>query len=133
MFATTLAGGMVSCTVPDICKTVVGPADVPIPYPNMGMPSTGEPPAERVFIAGSPALTLSSKIVPTQGDQPGASGGGGVVSSEIMGEAAFTMGSLIVRIEGKPAVRMADLMTTNANNTLAMDAAPSQTVVMANG
>ena len=130
MFATTIAGGMQSITVPDVCKTVVGPAVVPIPYPDMGMPPTGSPTATKVFIVGALALTKASKSQPTNGDEPGASGGGGVVSSKIMGPAEYIMSSMVVKIEGNPAVRLTDTMKLNDGNTIGLNAAPSQTAVM---
>ena len=130
MFATTRAGGMDNITVPDICKTVVGPAVVPLPYPDMGVPSAANPTAMKVFIVGAQALTKMSKVIPTNGDQPGASGGGGVVSSKIMGPAEYIMSSVKVKIEGNPAVRLSDMVKLNDGNTIGMTAAPSQTKVM---
>jgi hypothetical protein len=85
MFATTIAGGQLACTAPDVCKTIVGTATVPVPYPVTGMPSSAMPVTQKVFIVNAPALNLLSKITPTMGDQAGASGGGGVVSNAIMG------------------------------------------------
>jgi hypothetical protein len=77
MFATTIAGGQLAATAPDVCKTIVGTATVPVPYPATGMPSGAMPVTKKVFIVNAPALNLMSKINPTMGDQPGASGGGG--------------------------------------------------------
>ena len=130
MFATTKSAGTAMITVPDMCKTVVGPAVVPLPYPTTGMAATGEPTAIKVFIVGAQALTKMSQIMPTNGDQPGASGGGGVVSSEIMGPAQFIMSSMKVKIEGMPAVRMTDTMKINNGNTIGLDSVPSQSKVM---
>ncbi len=130
MFATTIAGGMQNITVPDICKTVVGPAVVPIPYPDIGIPSSATPTAIKVFIVGALALTKMSKTVPTNGDQAGASGGGGVTSSTIMGPAEYIMSSLKVKIEGNPAVRLTDTMKMNNGNTVGINCAPSQSKVM---
>lgn len=130
MFATTRAGGMLNITAPDVCKTVVGPSVVPIPYPNIGMPPSGNPAAMKVFIVGAQALTKASKTVPTNGDQPGASGGGGVVSAKIMGPAEYIMSSMKVKIEGNPAVRLTDMVKLNDGNTVGLNCAPSQTKVM---
>ena len=130
MFATTIAGGMQSITAPDVCNTVVGPAVSPIPYPDIGVPSSATPTATKVFIAGALALTKASKTEPTNGDQPGASGGGGVVSTKIMGAAEYIMSSMKVKIEGNPAVRLTDTMKLNEGNTVGLNCAPSQTKVM---
>jgi hypothetical protein len=130
MFAVTKMAGQATITAPDMCKTVVGPSVVPMPYPTLGMPATGMPTTLKVFIAGSPALTKASKITPSNADQPGASGGGGVVSSKVMGPIEFIMSSMKVKLEGNPAVRMTDTVKINDGNTIGMEAAPSQTKVM---
>ncbi|MEI7636767.1 MAG: DUF4150 domain-containing protein [Syntrophus sp. (in: bacteria)] len=130
MQATTKAGGQETITVPDICKTVVGPSVVPMPYPAIGMPSTGNPSTTKVFIDGAMALTKASKVQPTSGDEAGASGGGGVVSSKVMGPIEYIMSSTKVKLEGNPAVRMTDTVKINDGNTIGMNAAPSQTKVM---
>jgi len=130
MFATTKAGGQDMVNAPDVCKTVVGPAVVPTPYPTVGMPPTGNPTTTKVFIAGAPALTKASKAMPTNGDQPGASGGGGVVSGKVMGAAEYILSSMKVKLEGNPAVRLNDMVKLNDGNTVGMDIAPSQSKVM---
>ena len=66
----------------------------------------------------------------SNGDEPGASGGGGVVSSKVMGPAEYIMSSMKVKLEGNPAVRMTDTVKINDGNTIGMDAAPSQTKMM---
>ena len=130
MFATTIAGGMQNITAPDVCKTVVGPAVVPIPYPDIGVPSCATPTALKVFIVGALALTKMSKTMPTNGDQAGASGGGGVSSNTIMGPAEYIMSSMKVKIEGNPAVRLTDTVKLNNGNTIGLNCAPSQSKVM---
>ncbi|MBV5319157.1 MAG: DUF4150 domain-containing protein [Desulfobulbaceae bacterium] len=130
MFATTDAGGMLSMTVPDMCNTIVGPAVAPMPYPNLGMPMSAEPTALNVIIAGGLALTMDSMVEPTNGDEPGITGGGGLMCAEIMGAAEFISSSLTVMIEGMPAVRLTDTVTMNENNTIGIGCIPSQVVVM---
>ncbi|MBF0529303.1 MAG: DUF4150 domain-containing protein, partial [Deltaproteobacteria bacterium] len=71
MFATTRAGGMDSVTAPDVCKTVVGPSVVPIPYPNIGVPSGANPTAVKLFIVGAHALTNISKDITTNAGTAG--------------------------------------------------------------
>ena len=130
MFATTIAGGQLAATAPDVCKTVAGTAVVPVPYPATGMPSGAMPVTKKVFIVNAPALNLLSKITPTMGDQPGASGGGGVVSSTIMGPIEYLTASPKVFLEGAPAVRLNDSVTMNNRNTVGVNGLPSQTKVM---
>ena len=89
-------------TVPDMCNTIVGPAVSPLPYPNLGMPPSAVPTALNVIISGGLALTMDSMVEPTNGDEPGITGGGGLVSAEIMG-AVIIMSSMTVMIEGMPA------------------------------
>jgi Domain of unknown function (DUF4150) len=130
MYGTTKAGGMQSSTVPDMCKTMVGVAVVPMPYPCMGNPAGASPTATKVYFCGALTLTSESKTQPTNGDEAGASGGGGVKSGKIDGPAAYTSSSGKVKIEGNPAVRLNDTMTLNDGNTVGMNSAPSQTKVM---
>ncbi len=130
MFATTMAGGQIASTAPDVCKTVVGTATVPVPYPATGMPSGAMPVTKKVFIVNAPALTRMSKVTPTMGDQPGASGGGGVVSNAVMGPIEYLSASPKVFLEGVPAVRLGDTVTMNNRNTVGVNGLPSQTKVM---
>ena len=130
MFAITTAGGLISSTAPDVCKTMVAQAPVPIPYPVTGVPSTGAPFTKKVFIASAPALTRRSKVNPTMGDQAGASGGGGVMSGSVMGGIEFLSCSMKVFLEGAPAVRLSDTVTMNNRNTTGSDGVPSQVIVM---
>jgi hypothetical protein len=96
----------------------------------VGVTSAGNPVTTKVFIVGSPALTKASKVSPTDGDEAGASGGGGVVSGKIMGPAEYITSSMKVTLEGNPAVRLTDMIKTNDGNTMGMTAAPSQSKVM---
>ena len=130
MFATTIAGGQLASTAPDVCKTIVGTATVPVPYPATGMPSSAMPITKKVFIVNAPALNLLSKVTPTMGDQPGASGGGGAVSNTVMGPIEYVTSSPKVFLEGAPAVRLNDSVTMNNRNTVGVNGLPSQTKVM---
>ncbi|MFH1137206.1 MAG: DUF4150 domain-containing protein [Pseudomonadota bacterium] len=126
MFATTKEKGQLMA-MPDVCKTPSPAGPVPVPYPNAGMPQLGNPATTKVMVNGMPALTASSKVQPTNGDQPGAAGG--VASSQIMGPAAFVMGSVKVKFEGAPAVFFGSPTTHNQNNTVGSCLIPSQTKV----
>lgn len=64
------------------------------------------------------------------GDQPGASGGGGVASGVIMGTVEYITSSSKVFLEGVPAVRLNDTVTMNDRNTVGVNGLPSQTKVM---
>ena len=131
MFCLTNAGGMLTATVPDVCKTPAPPAaPVPIPYPNMAQLSLANPgtTCKKIIVSGGLALNLGSKTTISNGDEAGVAGG--VSSSKFIGEAAFTQGSTKVRLEGKAAVRVGDPTTHNSKNTVGMASAPSQTKVM---
>ena len=128
MFAVTKAGGQ-CMAMPDVCKTPAPPAPpIPIPYPNIGMPPMGDPATVTVLIAGMPALNKSSQIPLTSGDEAGVAGG--MVSGKNMGEVKFIMGSLTVKLEGAPAVRLSDPTQHNGGNAMGAVLAPSQSVVM---
>lgn len=128
MFAVTKQSGQ-CFGFPDVCKTPAPPAaPIPIPYPNIAMPMLGNPATTKVMICGVPALTKSSKISLSNGDQAGVAGG--VVSGKMMGPVEFMMGSMVVKFEGNPAVRLGDATKHNDGNTVGAVLAPSQAVVM---
>ena len=92
----------------------------------MGMPCT-----LKVLISGMPALTKASKIPLSNGNQAGVAGG--VVSGKIMGQAEFVSGSLKVKLEGNPAIKLGDPTKQNDGNTVGAVLVPSQAVVMIMG
>jgi hypothetical protein len=130
MFATTISGGQYIATAPDTCNTIVGPATVPVPYPVVAQTSTANPVSSKVYICGSPALTKASKAKPVSGDQPGATGGGGIISATVMGEVEYISSSGKVKIEGNFAVRQTDSVKMNDGNTVGLDISVCQTKVM---
>ncbi len=111
----------------DVCKTPSPGGPVPVPYPNVGQTAQANPASTKVRIAGMPALNKKSRCQPSTGDEAGSAGG--MVSSAIKGPVAFTAGSLKVKIQGSPAVRMNDPTTHNNNNAVGQVVAPSQNKV----
>ncbi|XAH26279.1 PAAR-like domain-containing protein [Xylophilus sp. GW821-FHT01B05] len=98
----------------------------PTPFPNIGMPPMGAGTTAKVLVSGMPALTKTSKIPMTNGDQGGAAGG--VVWGQIMVE--FVQGSTEVKFEGQFAVRLSDPTKQNKGNAMGAVLAPSQSKVM---
>ena len=97
---------------PDVCKTPAPPAPpIPIPYPNIAKSSDMAKGAKKVKIDGKPAGVDKSEFSRSSGDEPGTLKG--LISNQNMGKAKFVMGSFMVKIEGKGAVRLADLMLGN--------------------
>lgn len=133
-FALTNAGGTLMSTGPtDVCKTPAPPGSpVPIPYPNvaqMTMADTAKL-CKKVKIAGAKAATVKTQTKTSNGDEPGTAGG--VVSNKNMGPCGFLKGSMAVKMEGSPAVRLGDQTKHNGhpnNNTMGAAIAPSQTKV----
>ena len=127
MFAVTLAGGQ--CLAgPDVCKVPAPSGAVPTPFPNSGAPPMGNSPATKVLVSGMPALTKASKIPLSTGDEAGTAGG--VVSSKVSGEVEFIDGSVKVKFEGNPAVRLSTATKHNAGNAMGMVVSPSQSKVV---
>lgn len=127
MFVATIQAGQANC-MPDVCKTPAPPAPpIPVPYPNMAMTTLANPTTLKVLVGGCPALTKSSKITMSMGDNLGVAGG--VVSGSIMGECEFVSASFKVKFEGKPVVRQMDSAKSNKGNTFGALLAPSQTKV----
>ncbi|HUU30239.1 MAG TPA: DUF4150 domain-containing protein [archaeon] len=98
---TNKSGGM-CLGFPDVCKTPTPGGPVPIPYPNIVQTEAAKPYAKKVKFEGMKALTQKSKWKRSMGDEAGT--GGGIISSKNMGPTGFIMGSLLVKIEGAPAV-----------------------------
>lgn len=130
MFVCTIGGGT-TMAMPDVCKTPAPPApSIPIPYPNIAQISMALPAVTNVLVSGAPAINKSSKIALSSGDEAGVEGG--VVSGTIIQEVEFVMGSLIVSIGGKPAIRLGDPIKANKGDAIGSVMTPSQTVVLAN-
>ena len=111
---------------PDVCKTP--PFGEPIPYPNEAQMPLASPPAEKILVVGAPALNMSSTVPLTLGDTTGVMGG--VVSETVMADMKFSEGSVKVRLEGSPAVRLTTPTTHNNENTIGVVLEPSQEKVM---
>ncbi len=105
------SGGTVSspdvCKVPDKCR--------PRAFRNVAKSANAGQTAATVFINGQPACHKDSIFTTSSGDEGGACGG--VRSGTIKGKAEFITASPNVMIEGVPAVRQGDLMTSNNRNT----------------
>ena len=105
------SGGTVSS--PDVCKT---PDKCrPNAYRNVARSADAGQTAATVFINGQPACHKDSIFTTSSGDEGGSCGG--VRSGTIKGKAEFITASPNVMIEGVPAVRQGDLMTSNNRNT----------------
>jgi hypothetical protein len=131
MFANCQMGGT-NMGMPDVCKTPVGPAIVPLPYPNISMGATAMPSsaAMKVLIAGGFAHTVGTQIPMSNGDQPGVAGG--LISGGIMGPTKFLMGSMATFFGGKPAARLKSMTGQNGSsmNVPGVTIAPAQTKVL---
>jgi carboxyl-terminal processing protease len=93
---------------PDVCNTPVGPATVPIPYPNIAMNAQATAFSMVVKVSMMNALNMSSVIPMTNGDQAG------VAHPTVMGAARYTMGNPIVFVDKQPAICL--LCPTTGNN-----------------
>ena len=109
----TKTSGFICFAFPDICPTQIGPATVPIPYPNIGDLGNAEQTsqADNVFINGEPIILNDSLIRQTIGDDAG-------VPGKTKGSVKFTSFSENVRVNDKGIVRMFD--STSQNNGCGM-------------
>lgn len=126
----TQTPGFLCYAFPDVCKTQVGPAQVPLPYPNSGDLANAINVSENVFVQGKPVIRLDSKIPVSTGDEAGALGGvnnDGIVAGEI----TFTRGSSSVFVNGKPVVRMFDSTSHNQGNAIGAVQSGDSTVTVA--
>ncbi|CAN98589.1 hypothetical protein sce8419 [Sorangium cellulosum So ce56] len=108
--------GIIVSTCPDVCKTPVGPALVPIPYSiyarqNQAAVDT----ATTVLQTGDRSHNMGSKVTTCQGDEPGS--GLGVKSGTVGSVCEPKTYSPTVRIEGRNAIRHDDAWWMNDRNT----------------
>ncbi len=103
-------------TAPDICKTPIGSAVVPIPYPNVSKSSDLAKGSKNVTISGAPVCLSSSEFSTSTGDEAGAAKG--IISGTTKDKAHPVTYSFNVKVEGKSVVRNTDLFTGNNRNTL---------------
>jgi len=101
---------------PDVCKTPIGPAVVPIPYPNIGMSSNTSKGPKSVKTDGKMPMYKTAKYKTSTGDEPGVLKG--IISSKIKGECEFLMYSFDVKFEGKNVCRLGDPLWHNKKNIL---------------
>lgn len=106
------------CAAPDVCKTPIGSATPPIPYPVISQAGDAEGYTSTVFIDGNPTAIASSKHKSCSGDEPGVAKGVG--SGSVGKKTAFTSYSFDVKAEGEGVVRHMDTTTMNNANTIGM-------------
>ncbi|VAW64392.1 hypothetical protein MNBD_GAMMA11-3265, partial [hydrothermal vent metagenome] len=110
------SGDKAAAGAPDVCKTPVGSAVVPIPYPNISQSSTLKKGSKSVKINGKPACLEKSTFDSSSGDQAGRLGG--IISGVTGKETRFISSSFDVQIEGQNTVRHMDVTTHNHGNTM---------------
>ena len=72
MFPASSKGGGQCLAFPDVCKVPAPPAPfVPVPFPNISMVAQASGTASKVKICGKDAVTKSSDIGRSQGDEAG--------------------------------------------------------------
>lgn len=103
--------GGVATNFPDVCKTPVGKAVVPIPYPNVAFSKDTAQGSTTVTVDGNPIMLKDSVFSTSTGDEPGVHGG--VASGCTKGKAQYINYSFDVKVEGKNVPRLGDPMMQN--------------------
>ena len=109
------SGGL-STVFPDVCKTQVGPAVVPIPYPNTGKDSDTSKGPKSVKTDGEMPMVKGAELSTSTGDEAGSLKGVG--SGTNMGVCEFMMYSFDVKFEGKNVCRLGDPLFHNKKNIM---------------
>jgi hypothetical protein len=109
------SGGQ-SVVFPDVCKTPVGNAIVPIPYPNLGMASDTTNGPKSVKTDGAMSMVKGAKYSKSSGDEAGVQKG--VASGTHRDECEFMMYSFDVKLEGKNVCRLGDPLFHNKKNIM---------------
>ncbi|MNH10789.1 hypothetical protein D3C76_947070 [compost metagenome] len=104
----------VVCIAPDVCKTPMGGATPPVPYPVTAELKAATGVAKSVRVNGEPIVVYDKSLVPkTEGDQAGAAKG--IKSNTVGGKCYPHEKSSTVRAEGKWVVRHDDLFWMNGS------------------
>jgi hypothetical protein len=103
-----------SIVFPDVCKTPVGNAVVPIPYPNMGQSSDTSKGPKTVTTDGQMPMVKGAIYSKSTGDEAGRLKG--VISSTNTDECEFMLYSFDMEIEGKNVCRLGDPLFHNKKN-----------------
>ncbi len=131
MFALTWGQGQ-NMGFPDTCLTPVGPAVVPIPYPNVSLTSTCTNPVPTVLMGCLPVMNQQAICAVSSGDEGGVNTG--VVSHMIIGPTTYLVGSLGVFADGLPVMRLTSVTGQNCMgvtpNAPGSTIAPSQETVL---
>lgn len=115
---------------PDVCNTIVGPAVVPIPYPNFAMRATSIPTQYSCYTMVMPNHNLLTQQAITIGDNVGVSLG--VASGMVMGPSQNYTCSVKVIQGVSPVTRMLDVSGHNgvSPNMVGASLCPTQPTVM---
>ena len=109
------SGGQ-STVFPDVCKTPVGNAIVPIPYPNTGKSSDTVNGPKSVTVDGQMPMVKGAQYSTSSGDEAGSAKG--VASGTTQGVCEFMMYSFDVKFEGKNVCRLGDPLFHNKKNIM---------------
>lgn len=110
--------GIAMATIPDVCKTPSPGGPIPIPYPNIAKSSDLAKGSKKVKGDKKMIAIKGSEYSRSMGDEAGTVGG--VVSGVNMKEAKWILSSFDVKIEGKNACRLMDMMSSNHANTISL-------------
>lgn len=120
------SGDKSMCTAPDVCKTPVGSATPPIPYPVVSQVSDLAQATSSVIIDGNPTAIASSTHTKCSGDQAGSATG--IISGTTGNKTQFSSYSFDVKAEGEGVVRHMDMTTMNNRNTMGINLGAATTV-----
>ena len=118
--------------VPDVCQVPAPPGPpIPTPFPNMAMVSNATKTSAKVQFENKDAVTETSEIPSSTGDEPGVAGG--VVSGTFAQKVVFKLGSSVVKAEGKGVVFLTAMTAhngSNANMPAGLHDSPSQAKIL---
>ncbi|WP_029002901.1 DUF4150 domain-containing protein [Azorhizobium doebereinerae] len=116
---------------PDVCNTPVGPAVVPLPYPDIALSTTAIPNQTKLLLSAMPAHNLTTTTPLTNGDNAGVLLG--AVSGLVMGPSQAAMGSANLFVGGVPATKLTAPTKQNgvSPNVPGVRISPSQIKLMA--
>ena len=126
MFANTQMTGQ-CLGGPDVCITPAAPSPIPVPYPNIAIPTMAIPTVPTILIKGAPVHNFSTTIPMSNGDNAGVLLG--VASGLVMGPCRPVVGSFSMLWYNQPSWRMTSVTIQNGTNCPGCTIAPSDTNV----
>jgi hypothetical protein len=126
----TSIAGATNYAMPDTCLTMIGTVPTSVPYPNTSTSLMASNSGMNFLLDFMPSVHMGTTHPISNGDEAGATGGGGLVSHSIMGSTSYLGGLMTILIEGMPAQCLSSTTMQNGINACGSTLTPTQFKIM---